>query len=69
VSHKEFNNPHTAESQQRAHVANAQVASMLESVCLGRGPTDSNSSILYFGFFVFSVIWGFCFSLKANPMA
>ena len=37
------------------------------SVCLGRGPTDSNSSILYFDFSVFSVIWGICFSLKANP--
>jgi len=35
--------------------------------CLGRGPTDSNSSILYFDFSVFSVIWGICFSLKANP--
>jgi hypothetical protein len=35
--------------------------------CLGRGPTDSNSSIPYFGFSVFSVIWGICFSLKANP--
>jgi hypothetical protein len=38
-----------------------------EHACLGRGPTDSNSSILYFGFSVFSVIWGIYFSLKANP--
>ena len=35
--------------------------------CLGRGPTDSNSSIPYFDFSVFSVSWGICFSLKANP--
>lgn len=34
---------------------------------LGRGPSDSNSSILYFDFSVFSVIWGICFSLKAKP--
>jgi hypothetical protein len=38
-----------------------------EHACLGRGPTDSNSSILYFDFSVFSVIWGICFSLNANP--
>jgi hypothetical protein len=38
-----------------------------ERACLGRGPTDSNSSIIYFDFSVFSVIWGICFSLKANP--
>jgi hypothetical protein len=38
-----------------------------QRVCFGRGPTDSNSSIPYFGFSVFSVIWGICFSLKANP--
>ena len=38
-----------------------------EHACLGRGPTDSNSSIPYFDFSVFSVIWGICFSLKANP--
>jgi hypothetical protein len=35
--------------------------------CLGRGPTDSNSSIPYFGLSVFSVIWGICFSLRNNP--
>src|SRR5713226_4581378 len=35
--------------------------------CLGHGPTDSNSSIPYFGFTVFSVIWGIRFSLTANP--
>ena len=28
---------------------------------------DSNSSINYFHFPMFSVIWGICFSLKANP--
>jgi hypothetical protein len=38
-----------------------------EHAYLGRGPSDSNSSIHYFGFSVFSVIWGICFSLKANP--
>jgi hypothetical protein len=37
------------------------------TACLGRGPTDSNSSIPYFGFSVFSVIWEICFSIKANP--
>src|SRR6204780_1178973 len=35
--------------------------------CLGRALSDSNSSINYFHFPVFSVIWGICFSLKANP--
>jgi hypothetical protein len=35
--------------------------------CLGRALSDSNSSISYFDFPVFSVIWGICFSLKANP--
>ncbi len=35
--------------------------------CLGRALSDSNSSINYFHFSVFSVIWGICFSLKANP--
>jgi hypothetical protein len=35
--------------------------------CLGRGPSDSNSSIPYFDFSVFSTIWGTCFLLKANP--
>src|ERR1700689_3879317 len=35
--------------------------------CLGRALSDSNSSINYFDFSVFSVIWGICFSLKANP--
>ena len=35
--------------------------------CLGRWPSDSNSSISYFHFSVFSVIWGICFSLEANP--
>ena len=34
---------------------------------LGRALSDSNSSINYFHFPVFSVIWGICFSLKANP--
>src|SRR5271157_391720 len=34
---------------------------------LGRAPSDSNSSTHYFDFSVFSVIWGVCFSLKANP--
>jgi hypothetical protein len=38
-----------------------------EHACLGRGPTDNNNSIPCFGFSVFSVIWGICFSLKANP--
>ena len=37
-----------------------------QRACLGRGPTDSNSSIPYFGFSVFSVIWGICFSLPRN---
>jgi hypothetical protein len=35
--------------------------------CLGRRLSDSNNSIPYFGFSVSSVIWGVCFSLKANP--
>ena len=35
--------------------------------CLGRALSDSNRSINYFDFSVFSVIWGICFSLKANP--
>jgi hypothetical protein len=35
--------------------------------CLGRALSDSNKSINYFDFSVFSVIWGICFSLKANP--
>jgi hypothetical protein len=39
----------------------------MQRACLGRGPTDSNGSILYFDFSVFSVIWGICFSLNANP--
>ena len=34
---------------------------------LGRALSDSNSSINYFDFPAFSVIWGICFSLKANP--
>jgi hypothetical protein len=33
---------------------------------LGRVLADSNSSISYFDFPVFSVIWGICFSLEAN---
>ena len=37
--------------------------------CLGRALSDSNSSITYFDFSVFSAIWGICFSLKANPNA
>jgi hypothetical protein len=48
-------------------LAAKQTTKIKESACLGRGPTDSNSSIPYFGFSVFSVIWGICFSLKANP--
>jgi hypothetical protein len=38
-----------------------------ERACFGRALSDSNSSINYFHFSVFSVIWGICFSLKANP--
>ena len=37
-----------------------------QRACLGRGPTDSNSSIPYFGFSVFSVIWGICFSVAVG---
>ena len=37
-----------------------------ERACLLRGPTDSNSSIIYFGLSVFSVIWEICFSLETN---
>jgi len=43
------------------------VAQLVKTPCLGRGPTDSNSSIPCFGFSVFSVIWGICFSVKDNP--
>jgi hypothetical protein len=39
----------------------------VENACLGRALSDSNSSINYFNFPVFSTIWGICFSLKANP--
>jgi hypothetical protein len=42
-------------------------ASPNEDTCLGRALSDSNSSINYFDFSVFSAIWGICFSLKANP--
>ena len=35
--------------------------------CLGRALSDSNSSINFFHFSVFSAFWGICFSLKANP--
>lgn len=38
-----------------------------QRACLGRALSDSNSSIAYFDFSVFSAIWGICFSLKANP--
>src|SRR5208283_4489952 len=38
-----------------------------DSACLGRALSDSNSSINYFDFSVFSAIWGICFSLEANP--
>ena len=38
-----------------------------QRACPGRALSDSNSSITYFDFSVFSVIWGVCFSLKANP--
>jgi hypothetical protein len=38
-----------------------------QRACLRRGPTDSNSSIAYFDLSVFSVLWGICFSLTANP--
>jgi hypothetical protein len=38
-----------------------------ERACFGRALSDSNSSINYFHFSVFSVIWGICFSLKAKP--
>jgi len=40
---------------------------MAQRACLGRALSDSNSSIHYFDFPVFSTIWGTCFSLKANP--
>ncbi len=36
---------------------------------MGGALSDSNSSINYFHFSVFSVIWGICFSLKANPIS
>ena len=39
----------------------------MRRACLGRALSDSNSSINYFDFSVFSVIWGICFSLEANP--
>jgi hypothetical protein len=35
--------------------------------CLGRVPTDSNGSNSQFSSSVFSLTWGICFSLKANP--
>ena len=35
--------------------------------CLGRVPTDSNGSNGQFTSSVFSLTWGLCFSLKANP--
>jgi hypothetical protein len=40
---------------------------MTAARCLGRLPTDSNGSIQHFVFSVFSLTWGTCFSLKANP--
>ena len=43
------------------------LTSLSQSACLGRALSDSNSSISFFDFPVFSVIWGICFSLKANP--
>ena len=37
--------------------------------CLGRALSDSNRSINYFDFSVFSVIWGLAFRSKLTPMA
>jgi len=47
----------------RSHFASI----VLRRTCLGRALSDSNSSISYFYYSVFSAIWGICFSLKANP--
>jgi hypothetical protein len=40
-----------------------------DNIWVGQGPTDSDNSIAYFDFSVFSAIWEICFSLKAKPHA
>jgi hypothetical protein len=51
----------------RRNVYRKQMQRGSERACLGRALSDSNSSINYFHFSVFSAIWGICFSLKGNP--
>ena len=48
------------------HLSYNRVAPLYHAFRLGRALSDSNRSINCFHFSVFSVIWGICFSLKAN---
>ncbi len=50
----------------RIRVIGAPVAQLEQSVCLLSADPGSKGSIRYFRFSMFSIIWGICFSLKAN---